>query len=70
METAELIKVIDILPLEKKFLIIEETLKSIKKQEFADQMTRAAEMLYTDYAHNKELTAFTSLDLDNFYEAK
>jgi hypothetical protein len=30
----------------------------------------AVEALYDDYVNDKELTAFTSLDFDNFYETK
>jgi hypothetical protein len=33
-------------------------------------MDLAAESLYSDYAENKELTAFTDIDFDNFYETK
>jgi len=33
-------------------------------------MEIAAEALYEDYKDNKELTAFTNLDFENFYEAR
>jgi hypothetical protein len=33
-------------------------------------MTQAAESLYQDYKNDKELTAFTDIDLDNFYETR
>lgn len=70
METTELIKEINLLSLEKRFFIIEQTLKSIQKQDSSNQTKRAVEALYADYAENGELTAFTNLDFDNFYEAK
>jgi len=50
--------------------VVEETIKSIKKEEMQHQMELAANDLYNDYVNDKELTAFTSLDLENFYEAK
>jgi hypothetical protein len=33
-------------------------------------MNYAANLLYSDYANDKELTAFTALDYENFYETK
>ena len=35
-----------------------------------NQMEFAANELYNDYVNDKDLTAFTSLDLENFYETK
>jgi hypothetical protein len=49
---------------------VEETIKSIKKEEMSHQMEWAANELYNDYANDKELTAFTTLDFENFYETK
>jgi hypothetical protein len=68
MQAYEIIKEIQRLPLTKRFLIVEETLKSIKKDEMGRQIEHAANELYNDYITNRELTAFTSLDLENFYE--
>jgi hypothetical protein len=70
MQTIRLIQEIQRLSLEKKIELIEETLKSIKKEEISNQLLIAAESLYEDYGKDKELTAFTSLDLENFYEAR
>ena len=70
MQTIRLIQEMQRLSLEKKIELIEETLKSIKKDEINNQMVIAAERLYDDYGKDKELTAFTSLDLENFYEAR
>ena len=50
--------------------MIEETIKSIKKDEVSQQMEMAVSDLYSEYSTDKNLTAFTSLDLENFYEAK
>jgi hypothetical protein len=62
MQTVELINEIQQLSLSKKFYVVEETLKSIKKDELKLQMESAVEALYNDYATDRELTAFTSLD--------
>ncbi len=70
MQTLELIQEIQRLPLTKKFYVVEETIKSIKNDEMNQQMELAVNELYGDYCNNKELTAFTSLDLEHFYEAK
>jgi hypothetical protein len=70
MQTLDLLKEINRLPLNKKFYIIEETLKSIKKEELDDRMESAVKEMYSEYATNKELTAFTEIDFDNFYESK
>ncbi len=70
MQTTQLIQEIQKLPLSKKFYIVEETIKSIKNDEFNSQMEYAANELYTEYKTNKNLTSFTDIDLDTFYEAK
>ncbi len=70
MQTLDLIQEIQRLPLTKRFYVIEETLKSIKKEEMQQQMELAANELYDDYVNDKELTAFTSLDFENFYETR
>ncbi|HMY85392.1 MAG: hypothetical protein KDC31_07065 [Saprospiraceae bacterium] len=70
MHTIDLIREIQRLPISKRLYVVEETIKSIKKEEMQHQMELAANDLYNDYVNDKELTAFTSLDLENFYEAK
>jgi hypothetical protein len=70
MQTLELIQQIQRLPLSKRFFVIEETLKSIKREEIQNQLELAAHRLYEDYANDKELTAFISLDFEDFYETK
>lgn len=70
MQALELIQEIQRLPLTKKFYVVEETIKSIKKDEMSQQMELAVNELYNDYSNDKDLTAFTSLDLEHFYEAK
>jgi hypothetical protein len=70
MDTKDLIKEIKRLPLSKRFYVVEETIKSIKNEEISHQMELAANDLYEDYVNDKDLTAFTSLDFDNFYETR
>ena len=70
METKDLIHEIQQLPLIQRFYVVEETLKSIKKEKLEQQMELAANELYDDYVNDKELTAFTSLDICDFYETK
>ncbi len=70
MQTLEIIQEIQKLPLDKKFQIVEETIKSIKMQESNNQMDLAVNLLFDDYSTNKELTIFSSLDLEDFYETK
>ena len=55
----ELMQEIKRLPLTKRFYIVKETIKSIKKEEMQQQMELAANELYDDYKNDKELTAFT-----------
>ena len=70
MRTIDIIQEIKRLPVSKQFYVVEETIKSIKKNEVKYQMELAANELYEDYLKDKELTAFTVLDFENFYEAK
>ena len=70
MQTAQLMQEIFKLPLDKKFFVVEQTLKSIKLDEVNKHLTMAAETLFDDYTNDKELTSFTVLDFEEFYEAR
>lgn len=70
MKTKELIEEIQKLPLSKRIYVIERAMSHIRKHEEKKRMQNAAEDLYEDYRTGKELTAFTNLDFENFYEAK
>ena len=61
METREIIKAIKKLPVSPRILIIEQTLKTIRENETAKQMEKAANTLLRDYESNRELTEFTAL---------
>lgn len=68
MTTAAIIQEISQLPWQEKLLVMEKTLQSLRHDPPAN-LERAAEALYQDYCTNPELTAFTSLDQADFYEA-
>jgi hypothetical protein len=70
MKTIDIISAIKRLPINKRFFVVEETIKSIKEEEMNQQMEFAANELYSEYANNKDLTTFTDLDLERFYEIK
>ena len=70
MEAVQIIQEIQRLTLVNKFYVVEETIKAIKQEETSNQMDLAVKMLYNDYTNDKELTAFTALDFQDFYEAK
>jgi hypothetical protein len=59
MQTAQLMQEIFKLPLDKKFFVVEQTLKSIKSEEGNRHLAVAAEIMYDDYMNDKELTAFS-----------
>ena len=68
MGTKEIINAIKKLPVNKRMLIIERTLRTIRVSETRKKMTDAADALYEDFYENKELTEFTLLDCESFYE--
>jgi len=70
MRTLDLIKEIKRLSLQKQIYVIEKTIHSIRRQEDSNQMSEAANLLMSDYKTDKELTAFTNLDYEDFYEAR
>lgn len=70
METREIIRAIRKLPVSKRMLIVERTLKTIRESETRKRMVKAAESLFEDYKDDKELIVFTQLDFEGFYETK
>ena len=70
MRTNDLIKEIQRLPIQKRMFVIEKTIHSLRKHEDTNAMKKAADSLYADYVSDKELTAFTNLDFQDFYEAR
>jgi len=70
MEMKDIIELMEKLPVEKRMLIIEQTLKSIREIELKTRMSKAVNELQEVYKTNHELTAFTDIDFDNFYETR
>jgi hypothetical protein len=70
MRTNEIIREIRRLPISKRIYVAEKTIQSIRTQEDKSVMKEAADLLYSDYKTDKNLTAFTNLDFVDFYETK
>lgn len=70
METKELISEIKKLTVKERLQIIEKTAKTIQLDDEKEQMRKAVDQLYDGYNEDAELTAFTDLDLEDFYEAR
>ncbi|OQX27980.1 MAG: hypothetical protein BWK80_02460 [Desulfobacteraceae bacterium IS3] len=79
MQQTEILNEIIRLPLSERIVIIESALISVRKElnitdmpqrNMRQQMSEAAEALYMDYLENEELTAFTALDGEEFYEKR
>lgn len=70
MEADELLQEINKLPVEKRLAIVEFTIKNLREQSRADLLATGAESLYDNYRNDRELTSFTDIDTDSFYEAR
>jgi hypothetical protein len=70
MEAVEIIQKIDLLPLTQRMLIAEKIIHSIREEEQKTILRGAANALYNDYKNDKNLTDFTNLDCEGFYETK
>jgi len=68
METAAIIQEIDSLPAYKRMFIVEHVIRTIRLNNQERSLETAADRLYADYKDDKELTAFTQLDCEDFYE--
>jgi hypothetical protein len=70
MTTKTLLNEIYTLPLEKRIFLVKKALESIRKETPSKQaLENAAHKFVNEYKQNKELTSFTSLDSEGFYEA-
>lgn len=70
MKTKELINEIQKLPVRKRIYVLERSMFLIRKQDEETQLKQATDELLDEYLNDKDLTAFTNLDFDNFYEAR
>ncbi len=66
----DILKAIDGLPLRDRILVAEKLLKSLRKEGGAKEIKRAARELLGDYRADKDLTSFTDLDMEDFYEPR
>jgi len=69
-QTASIIHEIDNLPAYKRMFIVEQIIRSIRLNNQENTLAVAADRLYDDYKNDKELTAFTQLDCEDFYEPR
>ena len=69
MEILEIIRTVNRLPMSQQMLVAERIIHSIRKRE-QPSMKIAAEQLYADYMTDENLTGFTQLDYEDFYEAR
>lgn len=69
MTPANIIRELERLPLTDKLFVIERTLKSIRTEK-EKSLKVAVDTLYNDYKSGKELTVFTQLDTEPFYETR
>jgi hypothetical protein len=69
MTPTNIIRELERLPLSDKLFVIERTLKSIRIEK-ERSLKAAVDNLYGDYKSDKELTVFTQLDKEPFYEAR
>ena len=70
METLEIVRNVKRLPLSQQMFVVERIVHSMRQKELQPSMEQAAERLYADYSADSELTAFTQLDGENFYETR
>ena len=72
MTSEYIIQEIEKMPLADKLMVMERTIQSIRgnKGNSLNSLEQAVDTLYDDYKQDKELTAFTQLDMESFYEAK
>ena len=69
MEVKEIVRNVNRLPLSQQMLVAEYIIHSMRQREHSSLET-AAERLLEDYVTDKNLTVFTELDFEDFYEAR
>lgn len=71
MTATQLLLEINRLPLPERLRLVELTIHSIRQKPAGQpSMAEAAQQLLADYQSDPELTAFTALDGESFYEAR
>ena len=70
MTSTQIVQERNKLSISERILVIENALKNIRHEaKKKSSMKNAAKLLLSDYLNDKELTSFTALDFQNFYEA-
>jgi hypothetical protein len=69
MEILEIMRNVNRLPLSQQMLVAERIIHSVRQREQLS-LEAAAERLYEDYLTDERLTAFTTLDREDFHEAR
>ncbi|MCL1933183.1 MAG: hypothetical protein FWF53_05185 [Candidatus Azobacteroides sp.] len=70
MEATKIMRNINQLPVSQRKWIAEHIIRSIQQEEQQLSLEKAAMHMYDDYLTDKDLTAFTQLDCENFYETR
>lgn len=70
MNVQEIIKEIRKLPVRKRMYVIEKTIGLMRREENEIQLNHASDVLSDEFRTNKDLTRFTDIDFDDFYEAR
>lgn len=72
MSSVQIINEIAKLSLVEKLRVVEVVLHNIREEEekSALQLSEAARILLNDYLNDEELTLFTAIDHEDFYETK
>ena len=70
MSINEILKEIELLPPKDRILLTQKALKSIQSTTSKNELQIAAEEMIDEYRTDKDLTVFTDIDFEKFYEAK
>ena len=75
IETMQIMDIIKSLPLSEKMYIAELIFKDMREQTLKiekeeEVRKKAAQLLLEDYQNDRELTVFTALDKEGFYETE
>ena len=68
MSTVDILLEINKLSLGERLGVVEKASRDIRLEEQRERMSVAAERLRHDYLNDPELTAFTALDGEDFYD--
>ncbi|MBK6482809.1 MAG: hypothetical protein IPG01_06670 [Chitinophagaceae bacterium] len=69
MDVKTLVEEISHLEYDDRLTFLEKTIETLRTEP-SKILEEAAMLLQKDYVKDKELTAFTSIDFENFYEAR